>query len=655
MKTPHSFRLAANSLLIALGTQFLTAQTTTLIGGAAGEDLVDVPVTTWIRNDNPDASQISNASFVGGIADTHDFIGLLSFDLSKLAGATSISSVTIRLPQEGAIFDNRTGILTTMTTSLTQLNVIPTNQATWNTFDGSTPWTTPGGTSDTTGPTFTSNSFDLDLLVEDDAAGATIIIPTSTDLEALILANVGGRVDFLWLVPVAEEGNFEAGRNFVVFDGAAAGSNGALDSSPQMVVVSDLAAEDPVLFVVTRPEDITLDSSAPPATTTLTIRNDGSAETLTGTASVIGEGFSITSPTAVNVAPGNTQDFVVQFAPSAVAPNTPVNATVTLSTNSSSAATLEFQIVGLATDNNGGINLGSGGLDMDTRGGNLANTGITAYGWVRDDDPGRIAGGTTSFMGTSNGSTKLRGFIGFDLSQFSPGDSIGSATMSLWSQGATVFNANGGVEDLGETILELRSLPTIMGFGDEFGNDGITDDGFPANWDTLGDLFGTEAIAAATANIDTIAFGDEIQFDVTAAIQSAISAGETQITFGIVAPGAESGGARNFFAMGGMANNGGSGGSDIGPNLNIVTGPSGPIKITAIQYVPAGDEVDILLTWDSAPGFTYALEQSAELSSAEWTEVTDSIESQGEQTTFRNTLFGDIPDKMFFRILQVVN
>jgi hypothetical protein len=636
---------------MVLSPHSLSAQTTTFIGGAAGDDTIDVPASTWIRSDNVDASQTDNAAFIGGISDTHDFIGVLSFDLSKLAGVTSISSVTIRLPQEGEIFDNRLGSLTTMTTTLTPLNVTPTNEATWNTYDGFTPWTTPGGTDDVTGTTFTSNSFDLDTLIEDDATSAAIVIPTSPELEALILANVGGRVDFLWRVPVAEEGNFEAGRNFVVFDGAATGSNGAIDSSPQLVVVSNLASEDPIITVVAEPQDITLELGSAPETTTLTIRNDGATETLTGTASVVGEGFSITSPTSVNIAPGNTQDFIVQFDPGTATPGIPSNATVSLNTNSQSNGLLDFAIVGLVSD---GINLGSGGLDMATRGGNLAGSGISAFGWVRDDDPGRIAGGTTSFMGTSDGSSKLRGFIGFDLSQFSPGDSVGSATMSLWSQGAGIFNANGGIEDLGETTLELRSLPAVTGFGDEFGNDANVD-GLPANWDTLEDLFGNEVIATADANIDTIAFGDEVQFDVTAAVQAAIAAGEAQISFGIVASGAEEGGARNFFAFGGMADNGGSAGSDIGPNLNIVTGPSGPIQITDIQYVPAGNEVDVLITWDSAHGFTYALDQTNDLSNQDWEEVTNSILSQGDQTTFRNTLFGEVPSKLFFRIRQVVN
>lgn len=628
----------------------LSAQTTTLIGGAAGEATDDVPVTSWIRNDNPDASQVDEQAFVGGIADTHDFIGVLSFDLTKLTGATSVSSVTIRLPQEGELFDNRSGTLTTMATTLTQLDVTPTNAATWNTYDGANAWTTPGGIDDTTGPAFASNTFDLDLLIEDDADTAAIVISTSPALEALILANVGGRVDFLWQAPAAEGGTFDVGRNFVVFDGATGGTEGAIDSSPQMVVVSNVPTVDPLLTVVTEPGNFNLEATAPPATTTLTIRNDGATQTLTGSASVLGDGFSITDNTNINLAPGLTQDFTIQFDPSAVTPNLPVNATITLSTNNPDASTINIPISGVATN---GINIGSGGIDMATRGSDLRDSGITAYGWVRDDDPGRVAGGETSFMGTSDGTSKLRGYVGFDLSQFSAGESVNSATVSLWSQGATIFNANNGIVDIEETELELRALPEIIGFGDGFGGDAFVGD-LPANWDNLGALYGETAIATASANLDTIAFADEIRFDVTAAIQVALANGDTQITFGIVAPGAEAGGVRNFFAMGGMTEQGASAESEIGPNLHLTKGPSGPIQITSIQYVPAGNEVDILITWDSRLGFTYALDQTTDLESGIWLEIEDGIESQGDQTVYRHTLSGDIPKTLFLRIRQIL-
>ncbi|MFT4549775.1 MAG: hypothetical protein ACI8XO_000393 [Verrucomicrobiales bacterium] len=637
-------------LLIALGTSVVaaSAQTTVTIGGNGGDDTAEVPVSTWFRSDGPDGTGQTKEAFIGGIADTHDFIGVLSFDLTDLAGATSVSSVMVRLPQEGEIFDNRTGTLTSMAVTLTQLTIAPTNSATWNTYDGTNAWTTPGGTADTTGPAFTSNTFDLDLLVEDDAATATIVIPTSPELQALILANAGGRVDFLWQVPIAEGGASDVGRNFVVFDGAGVGSNGALDSSPQIEVTFEAPAVDPDLSIVTLPENFSLESEDAPATTTLTIRNDGANLNLSGTASIIGEGFSITSAMAIDLAPGATQDFTIQFDPSAATPNVNINSTVTLATNDANEPSVEVQLTGIATS---GINLGSGGIDMATRGENLRDSGITAYGWIRDDAPDRVAGGETSFMGTSNGTTMLRGYVGFDLSSFASSDAISNATVSLWSQGATVFDANGGVVDIEETNLELRSLPEVAGFGDGFGGD-ATVGGFPANWTNLNSQYGATAIASATANLDTIAFGDEIRFDVTTAVQLAIAAGDQQITFGVVAPGAEAGGARNFFAMAGMNDHGATGGSEIGPNLSITRGSPDPIWIISVLRLPAGDEVDVVIRWNSRVGIDYAIDESTDLGSP-WDEITDGVESQGEETTFRQTLTAPVPERYFIRVREL--
>ena len=323
-------------------------------------------------------------------------------------------------------------------------------------------------------------------------------------------------------------------------------------------------------------------------------------------------------------------------------------ATVTLATNDPNDPSVEVGLTGIA---NSGINLGSGGIDFATRGGDLRDSGITAYGWVRDDDPTRIAGGEVSFMGTSDGTSILRGYIGFDLSGFSPGDSISDATVSLFSQGATQWNANGGANDIGETSLELRSLPEVVGFGDGFGGD-ATVGGLPANWINLGELYGDSAIASATADLDTISFGDEIRFDVTAAVQLAIAEGDQQITFGVVAPVAEAGAARNFFAMAGMAEHGGTAGSETGPNLSITPGSPDPIRILSVQTAPAGDELDVLIRWNSKPGVKYAIDESTDLA-PDWNEITDEVESQGEQTTFRQTLVAPLPERYFVRVREL--
>ena len=194
-------------------------------------------------------------------------------------------------------------------------------------------------------------------------------------------------------------------------------------------------------------------------------------------------------------------------------------------------------------------NLGSAGVDHAS-GADLS--GITAYGWIRSDDPTRVAGGETSFMGGLDTGAILRGYVGFDLSSLTSGDTVNEAIVSLWSQGATTFNANGGVVDIGVTAIHLTQMSNVIGFGDGMSADAaITSSGLPANWNNLNGLYGT-SVAQQSANLDTIAFGQEVQFDVTAEIAAAIANGQQRITLGITAPAAETHGARNFFAFGGI-------------------------------------------------------------------------------------------------------
>jgi hypothetical protein len=216
------------------------------------------------------------------------------------------------------------------------------------------------------------------------------------------------------------------------------------------------------------------------------------------------------------------------------------------------------------------INLGSGGAahvalpDL---------SGITAYGWIRSDDPTRVAGGETAFSGGLDGVTDLRGYVGFDLSSLTPTDTVSGATLSLWSQGASTFNANGGVIDIGVTDIELTLLPDVIGFGDGMAGDAtILGSNLPANWNNLNGLYGT-TVAQQSANLDTIEFNDQLEFDVTSEVTAAVANGLPQITFGITAPTAVTHGARNFFAWGGMREIGSTAGSDIGPNLAVDFSP----------------------------------------------------------------------------------
>lgn len=121
---------------------------------------------------------------------------LLQFDVSALAGKT-ITSATLTLTHDSAIYHTGQPLGT-------QADLYAAAQpwntgATWNTTDGSTPWTTPGGTS--TGTLFAFNntvipdnsgvvpvSFDVTSLVSDWTSGALTndgILLTGTEGDGL--------------------------------------------------------------------------------------------------------------------------------------------------------------------------------------------------------------------------------------------------------------------------------------------------------------------------------------------------------------------------------------------------------------------------------------------------------------------------------------
>ncbi len=82
-----------------------------------------------------------------------------------------------------------------------------------------------------------------------------------------------------------------------------------------------------------------------------------------------------------------------------------------------------------------------------------------------------------------------------------------------------------------------------------------------------------------------------------------------------------------------------------------IAGAGGEMTITNIDYDEEADE--IRLTFLSAPGRTYALDSSDNLQAASWSEINDSIPSDGAETT---VILGGItlPDpenpKLFYRL-----
>lgn len=209
-------------------------------------------------------------------------------------------------------------------------------------------------------------------------------------------------------------------------------------------------------------------------------------------------------------------------------------------------------------------------VNIGSQSGNTITDEIVAFGWIRDDSPDTVRGGETSFIGTA-GSQDFRGFIAADLSLFSVGDTINSATVSLYSEGATTFNANGGIVGDATSIgLNLTQLAEITGYGSGFGDNAVLDsDGTtPATFNNISGLYGA-TIASVTLNLDTMAANQQVDFDVTALLQQAVDAGLTKATLGITSPDAIATGARNFFGFEGVDQGGESGSGTIGPNLTV--------------------------------------------------------------------------------------
>jgi hypothetical protein len=219
------------------------------------------------------------------------------------------------------------------------------------------------------------------------------------------------------------------------------------------------------------------------------------------------------------------------------------------------------------------VTIGSGGNPDES-----LLTGITAAAWLRNDDPTRLAGPGTLFVGgASTGANDFRAYLSFDLSGLS--GTATSATLSLWSQGATTFNANGGVNDLGDTPLNIVAMSdTITGWGEggfqgAGANTAVVDGtGDPANYTNATPLFGA-VLGTANFNIDTIANGTQMDISFNAAGLTYIenNLGGT-LTIGLEAPdavaAAQNSSARNFFALSGVVENG-SAGDDTPPSLFI--------------------------------------------------------------------------------------
>ena len=228
-------------------------------------------------------------------------------------------------------------------------------------------------------------------------------------------------------------------------------------------------------------------------------------------------------------------------------------------------------------------------IDIGSQSGNTITDEVLAYGWIRSDDPARAAGGETAFIGGTNGANDFRAYVAFDLSGFATADNVSSATISLFSEGASTFNANGGITNDANSIgLNVTALPEITGYGDGFGGTAVLDsDGTtPISWDNANGLYGA-VLDTVTLDLDSLAVNEEVQLDVSAEVAAAVSGGASKITFGFTSPDAIATAARNFFAFEGVDQGAGTGGS-IGPSLNVDFTPAIPEPNSMVALAMSG-------------------------------------------------------------------
>ena len=126
--------------LISLTTASTATSSQLVLGsnGTGGTDVTsDVPVTTWIRSDLPNADKEHSYIFVGSLAGVHDLRGLLSFNLSAVPDAATITSATISLYQDGNTTGNNDNEPSqSVDLELFSLTGSVDNDATWNTAAG---------------------------------------------------------------------------------------------------------------------------------------------------------------------------------------------------------------------------------------------------------------------------------------------------------------------------------------------------------------------------------------------------------------------------------------------------------------------------------------------------------------------------------------
>ncbi|MCF7973726.1 MAG: discoidin domain-containing protein [Phycisphaerae bacterium] len=204
----------------------------------------------------------------------------------------------------------------------------------------------------------------------------------------------------------------------------------------------------------------------------------------------------------------------------------------------------------------------STGIDIGSERTKLNNGGTLASQWIRSDSPEDIKGGAVFIGGLPSGAD-LRGLFTFSLAVFKPGDVISDATVSLFHGANGSSNHTDG--SIQSSSLEL-SVVTNPAYVNNRASWNHADQDTLIAWTTPGGDFGATLTTVTDLDLTTIDTNDEVAFDgaaLTAAVQAAVDAGDSRITFILRSPDLEAGTTRNFFVFNGAS------GSPIGPNLHV--------------------------------------------------------------------------------------
>lgn len=204
----------------------------------------------------------------------------------------------------------------------------------------------------------------------------------------------------------------------------------------------------------------------------------------------------------------------------------------------------------------------STGIDIGSEGTMLNNGGTLASQWIRSDSPEDVKGGAM-FVGALPSGADLRGILAFSLEIFKPGDVISDVTVSL-------FHGANGTGNHTDGSITSSSLELVLVTNPAYANDRASwnnaDQDTPVAWNTPGGDLGGTLDTVTGLDLTTLDTHDEVAFNseaLTAAVQAAVDAGDSRITFVLKSPDLEAETTRNFFAF--QSTTAGS----IGPNLHV--------------------------------------------------------------------------------------